>query len=174
MRPRTTTRSSSSRPRIRPRSPESRHDSIDAGDLESYWFVSPWRPCTLQRYRGADTSRYSSSAEAWLDALVASAQCGYVTYTTSAASSARYARAVPSREARSRAQRAIHDLVEEGFDLAVRITASPAEGLIARRLASSSVVICGSPEYVRLHGRPTQPGDLARHSCLGYKYQARE
>lgn len=64
------------------------------------------------------------------------------------------------------------DLVEERFDLAVRITTSPAEGLIAKRLAPSSVVICGSPEYVRRHGRPTQPSELERHSCLGYKYQA--
>jgi DNA-binding transcriptional LysR family regulator len=64
------------------------------------------------------------------------------------------------------------DLVEERFDLALRITTSPPEGLIAKKLAPSSVVICGSPAYLRRQGRPAQPGDLVRHSCLGYKYQA--
>ncbi|XXY49015.1 LysR family transcriptional regulator [Sorangium sp. So ce269] len=64
------------------------------------------------------------------------------------------------------------DLVREGFDVGVRIGALPPSGLVARRLAPSSVVICGAPAYVRRRGTPKTPQDLRRHDCLGYIYQA--
>lgn len=63
------------------------------------------------------------------------------------------------------------DLVREGFDVGLRITTSPPPGLVAKKLAPSSIVICASPEYLRRRGRPKHPDDLARHDCIGYAYQ---
>jgi DNA-binding transcriptional LysR family regulator len=63
------------------------------------------------------------------------------------------------------------DLVSEGFDLAVRITAQLQESsLIASKLASSKVVMCASPDYLEMHGVPQSPGDLARHEMISYSY----
>lgn len=62
------------------------------------------------------------------------------------------------------------DLVEEGFDLAIRIGTLPESGLIARKLAVDRTVVCASPAYLQRHGVPEAPADLARHSCLGYTY----
>lgn len=64
------------------------------------------------------------------------------------------------------------DLIEEGLDLAVRIGAMPESGLIARRLASDRIAICGSPAYLAQHGVPQTPADLSRHNCLLYSYAA--
>jgi DNA-binding transcriptional LysR family regulator len=60
------------------------------------------------------------------------------------------------------------DLVEEGFDLAIRIGALPESGLIARKLGSERSVLCASPEYLRRRGMPQSPKDLADHACLSY------
>ncbi|XXF79020.1 LysR family transcriptional regulator [Myxococcaceae bacterium GXIMD 01537] len=61
------------------------------------------------------------------------------------------------------------DLLEEGFDLALRIaTELPDSTLVARRLGSLSRVVCGSPAYLRRHRAPTRPEDLARHNCLRF------
>lgn len=62
------------------------------------------------------------------------------------------------------------DLIEEGLDLAVRIGAMPESGMIARKLASDRIVICGAPDYFRQHGTPQKPADLAQHNCLTYAY----
>ncbi|MGN6307391.1 MAG: LysR family transcriptional regulator [Mesorhizobium sp.] len=58
------------------------------------------------------------------------------------------------------------DLVEEGFDLAVRISRLENSSLIARRLAPFSVRICGAPELIAKHGMPAHPRDLARAPCI--------
>ncbi|MCW5652938.1 LysR family transcriptional regulator [Hydrogenophaga sp.] len=60
------------------------------------------------------------------------------------------------------------DLVEEGFDLAVRIARLPASSLVSRQLATTRMVVCASPAYLRRHGRPREPADLARHSVVAY------
>lgn len=58
------------------------------------------------------------------------------------------------------------DLVEEGFDVAVRIAALQDSTLIARRIAPVRLVVCGSPEYLTRHGIPRLPEDLMQHECL--------
>ena len=67
------------------------------------------------------------------------------------------------------------DMLEEGFDLAIRIADGlPESTLVARRLAVCRFVVCGSPAYFARHGAPQVPDDLARHPCLGYTLSARE
>jgi DNA-binding transcriptional LysR family regulator len=58
------------------------------------------------------------------------------------------------------------DLVEEGFDVAVRLEPLPDSRLIARKLASCRLVLCGAPGYFAEHGTPRTPADLADHKCL--------
>ncbi len=62
------------------------------------------------------------------------------------------------------------DLVEEGFDLAVRIGGPGGERLVARRLGDTQLVCCAAPAYLKAHGTPRTPEDLARHACLTYEY----
>ncbi len=64
------------------------------------------------------------------------------------------------------------DLIEEGLDLAVRIGSLPESGLIAKKLASDRIAICGAPDYFKRHGVPQKPADLAHHNCLTYSYAA--
>jgi len=58
------------------------------------------------------------------------------------------------------------DLIEEGFDLAVRVSPVPDSTLIVRRLVSYRMVVCGAPGYFARRGRPEHPADLVRHNCL--------
>jgi DNA-binding transcriptional LysR family regulator len=60
------------------------------------------------------------------------------------------------------------DLVEEGFDLCVRIGTLADSSLVARRLATVRLVLCASPDYLRRRGMPVEPADLARHRGLIY------
>lgn len=62
------------------------------------------------------------------------------------------------------------DLAEEGFDVAIRLTAEPAPGTVARRLAPIRWVVCASPGYLQRHGTPRAPRDLAGHNCLFYSF----
>lgn len=64
------------------------------------------------------------------------------------------------------------DLIEEGLDLAIRIGTLPESGLIAKKLGSDHVVICGAPDYLERHGIPKTPAELARHNCLTYSYSS--
>jgi DNA-binding transcriptional LysR family regulator len=64
------------------------------------------------------------------------------------------------------------DLIEDGFDVAVRIGQLPDSSLIARRLAPVRLVLCASPAYVARHGAPRRPQDLTAHNCLVYTYAA--
>lgn len=60
------------------------------------------------------------------------------------------------------------DMMQEGFDLAVRIATLEDSSLIARRLAPIRHLVCASPAYVARHGTPHAAVDLARHACLAY------
>jgi DNA-binding transcriptional LysR family regulator len=60
------------------------------------------------------------------------------------------------------------NLVDEGFDVAVRIGRLEDSGLIARQLAPARLVVCATPTYLERHGTPTAPADLAQHQCLIY------
>jgi DNA-binding transcriptional LysR family regulator len=62
------------------------------------------------------------------------------------------------------------DLVESGFDVAVRIAELPESSLIARRLAPARHVVCAAPAYLERFGEPRDPADLAHHNCLTYAY----
>jgi DNA-binding transcriptional LysR family regulator len=58
------------------------------------------------------------------------------------------------------------DLIEEGLDCAVRVGPLADARLVARKLADNRRVVCATPGYLRRHGKPRTPGDLARHDCL--------
>ena len=60
------------------------------------------------------------------------------------------------------------DLMQEGFDLAVRIATLADSSLIARRLAPIRHVVAASPAYLALHGTPRDAAELAQHECLAY------
>ncbi|MBL8518607.1 MAG: LysR family transcriptional regulator [Betaproteobacteria bacterium] len=63
------------------------------------------------------------------------------------------------------------DLVEEGFDVGVRITQRMApSSLVARRLATCRQWVCAAPSYLAEHGTPETPEDLSAHNCILYQY----
>jgi DNA-binding transcriptional LysR family regulator len=66
----------------------------------------------------------------------------------------------------------IVDLVEEGFDLGIRIGAAGSEHIVARKLGETQLVLCASPAYLARHGVPRSPEELERHNCLTYEYVA--
>lgn len=64
------------------------------------------------------------------------------------------------------------DLVEEGFDLALRISTRPLAGaLVARQLASIDMVLCAAPAYLAANPAPQTPQELERHACLRYSQE---
>ena len=60
------------------------------------------------------------------------------------------------------------DLIQEGFDLAIRIANLPDSSLIARRFAPVKTVMCASPDYLEQMGIPQSPDELIEHQCLVY------
>ena len=58
------------------------------------------------------------------------------------------------------------DLVDEGFDVAIRISTLTDSSLIARRLASFRIVICASPEVIAQYGAPERPEELNGKPCI--------
>lgn len=63
----------------------------------------------------------------------------------------------------------IIDMVEEGYDVAIRITDHPSPTMVARTIAPLRWVTCASPEYLERHGTPRTPQDLLKHQCLIYQ-----
>jgi len=62
------------------------------------------------------------------------------------------------------------DLVQEGYDLAIRITTTPGPTIVARRLCPIRWVLCASAEYLKQAGTPECPDALTEHNCLFYPY----
>jgi DNA-binding transcriptional LysR family regulator len=61
------------------------------------------------------------------------------------------------------------NLVEEGFDLAIRVGHLRDSSLIARKVGSGRRIVCASPEYLDSAGRPKVPADLAEHNCVTFR-----
>lgn len=64
------------------------------------------------------------------------------------------------------------DMIEEGYDLAIRATLLPDSTLISRKLTSWRHFLVCSPEYLDRHPAPEEPSDLKDHNCLQYAYYA--
>ena len=62
------------------------------------------------------------------------------------------------------------DLVEEGYDVAIRIASLASSTLVSKRLATTRVVLCASPQYLQQHGTPVHPSELAAHAVISYTY----
>ena len=62
------------------------------------------------------------------------------------------------------------DLVEEGYDLAIRISSLASSQLVSRQLATTRIVLCASPGYLATHGTPTLPRELSGHQVISYSY----
>lgn len=62
------------------------------------------------------------------------------------------------------------DIVEEGFDIALRIGQLESSSLIAKKIAPIRVVLCASPDYLNIHGTPKRLEDLEAHRYLHYSY----
>ncbi|MBS0545660.1 MAG: LysR family transcriptional regulator [Proteobacteria bacterium] len=60
------------------------------------------------------------------------------------------------------------NLIDEGVDLSIRITARLDPGDVARKLSEMRLVAVASPAYLAQHGRPADPSELSAHACLGY------
>ena len=58
------------------------------------------------------------------------------------------------------------DLIDDGVDLAIRITEQPPGGLMGRKLIDIDHLICATPEYLQQHGIPQHPHDLKQHQCI--------
>jgi len=62
------------------------------------------------------------------------------------------------------------DLIEEGFDLAIRVGALDDSRLMARRCTAFRLILVASPEYIARRGRPNKASDLSNHDCLHFRF----
>ena len=60
------------------------------------------------------------------------------------------------------------DLVDEGYDVAVRISTLADSSLVSRKLASTRMLVCASPAYIERHGAPSHPRELSTHVVVAY------
>ena len=60
------------------------------------------------------------------------------------------------------------DLIEQHIDLAIRIGVLPDSRLVAAQIGKVRNVVCASPAYLKAHGTPKSPEDLARHACVTF------
>jgi DNA-binding transcriptional LysR family regulator len=63
----------------------------------------------------------------------------------------------------------IGDLVAEGYDLAMRFGEPPVSSTVARKLLDTRVLTVAAPAYLKKHGTPASPSDMARHTCLHFR-----
>ncbi|MBG7620077.1 LysR family transcriptional regulator [Herbaspirillum sp. AP02] len=64
------------------------------------------------------------------------------------------------------------DLIEEGFDMVIRISTLGDSRMVARPLAPVRMIACASPEFLRRHGRPETPAELREYPFISYSYRA--
>lgn len=64
------------------------------------------------------------------------------------------------------------DLVEEGYDMAIRISTLGDSRMVARPLASVRLIACASPAFLEKHGAPRYPTELRDHPFISYSYQS--
>jgi len=62
------------------------------------------------------------------------------------------------------------DMIEDGFDVAIRTVPPPDSSLIVRRLTPWRHILCCTPTYLETHPEPRHPSDLAHHNCLRYAF----
>jgi len=62
------------------------------------------------------------------------------------------------------------DLVDEGFDVVVRVAKLASSTLVMRRLGRCERVLCASPAYLETYGAPASPAQLGSHNCIEYDY----
>lgn len=62
------------------------------------------------------------------------------------------------------------DIIDEGFDIVFRVGELSDSGLIGRKLKPYRLVLCASPDYLKLHAPIRHPEDLREHECLGFSY----
>jgi len=60
------------------------------------------------------------------------------------------------------------DLIEDGFDVAIRVGPLPSQEVVARPLPPYAMSLCAAPSYLRRRGTPRTPADLAGHDCLSH------
>lgn len=77
-----------------------------------------------------------------------------------------FARAFPAIRLDVDLSDAVRNIVDDGFDLAIRIGIPADSSLIARKLCDMEVLLVASPAYLDLHGVPERPADLADHACI--------
>lgn len=58
------------------------------------------------------------------------------------------------------------DLINSGFDLAIRVGEQPDSSYVIRKITSKPRILCASTEYLKKHGEPTRPEELLDHTCL--------
>ncbi len=79
---------------------------------------------------------------------------------------AEFLRTYPDVRVRLELSDGVVDIVEQGFDLALRIGTLTSSSLVARKLADNPRLLVASPAYLKRAGRPTQLKDLASHNCI--------
>jgi DNA-binding transcriptional LysR family regulator len=76
----------------------------------------------------------------------------------------------PSLHVELTLQDRVVDLLEEGYDVALRSGPLPSSGLIVRPLQPLAMLLAASPSYLRERGTPKHPRELSAHECLGFSY----
>ena len=64
------------------------------------------------------------------------------------------------------------DVVDEGYDIAIRIAALTNSTMVSKKLTTTRIVLCASPTYLKEHGAPKKPADLVNHQVINYSYWA--
>jgi DNA-binding transcriptional LysR family regulator len=64
------------------------------------------------------------------------------------------------------------DVVDEGYDIAIRIAALTNSTMVSKKLTTTRIILCASPTYLKEHGTPKKPADLMNHQVINYSYWA--